>query len=187
MPNTTRRPCDAVRAAAGQPLSNRQKQDICRLARAAWDAQGRPGFADQDPAAPAEIRLSQTEAFELWRHDQQRSATGCPHLTGIQNRDFPHVMARFANLAGRQRDADYWLGRTVGDPQRQALAKLAAVKREVAHVIADADAYVAAIARSRFNTTDLASLSPKQLWGLIFDLRRGAQRKRAAQQQGVPF
>lgn len=175
----------AVAGGAGAPLDNLQKRRVCMLAREAWERVGRPGFADQAADTPAEIRLSEREAFDLWRHDQQRAAAGTEHLTCAQNRAYPHMMAHFARLAGREQDADYWAGRTVGDDQRQALAKLRSEQAAARDVIDNPAGYVAAICHSKYKTHDVQTLSPKQVWTLVFDLRRGAQKRRA--RAGLPF
>ena len=176
----------AQSGAAGAPLSAEQKRRACMLAREAWERQGRPGYSDQAGDLPAEIRLTETEAFTTWRQDEQGRGTGCRHLTCMEQRFFPHVMAHFAGLDGRERDAEYWRGRTVGDQQRQALAKLRSEEAAARDVIEDPHEYVCAIARCKYKTMDIESLSPRAIWTLVFDLRRGAQHRRK-HVEGVPF
>jgi hypothetical protein len=171
--------------AAGAPLSAKQKRDVCMLAREAWLLEGRPGFAGQSDDLPAAIRLTEREALDLWRHDEQRKVCGTEHLTTAQNKGFAHLMAHFAKLAGRERDARYWEGRTFGDASRQALAKLRQTFREVRDVIAIPEDYAASICRSKFKC-GIEEAGEKQLWSLVFDMRRAAQHRRKHVNE-VPF
>ena len=110
--------------AAGGALSNEQKKRVVLLARAAWAKLGKPGFADQAADVPAEIRLKEAEAFDLWRHTEQRKAAGTAHLTCAENRSYPSYMSHFARLAGQDQNAAHWVDRQIGDPQRQAQSVL---------------------------------------------------------------
>lgn len=168
-------------------MTNEQKRRVCMLAREAWDKAGRPGFADQADDTPAQIRISQTEAFEMWRHAEQAKSTGCLHLTCSENRLFPLLMAHFARLAGRAADAEYWADRTVGDPQRQAMFALKRTFDQAKDLIGNPREYCAEIARSKFRTTDLESLSERQIWTLVFDMRRATQKRRAKCLVEAPF
>lgn len=172
--------------AGGGPLSREQKKRVCLAARAGWERCGRPGFADQGADLPAEIRLSEREAFDLWRQGVQSKATGISHLTCMPNREFPRLMQAFADLAGKEDESERWARRGLGDPQRQALAVLRREFARVRDVIEDPQQYVASIARSKFKSVDVEGLNAKQVWSLVFDLRRGAQ-KRRQHVQGVPF
>jgi hypothetical protein len=169
----------AIDSAAGAPLSDEQKRDICMLARRVWDKLGQPGFADQSATLPPETRLSAAEAFTLWRQAQQRAAVGHAHLTACTQRDFPTIFARLLRLGGTGGLADRWAARSVGDPVRQARHLLERELARAQDVIDRPPEYVASIAKARFGTTDLAALSARNLWNLIYDLRRAAQRRRA--------
>jgi len=176
----------AMAGAVGGPLSREQKKRACMLARKAWDKAGRPGYDNQAEGLPREMRLTQREALDVWRQDEQRKATGCLHLTCAENRMYPRIMAHFARLAGIAVDARYWEGRTIGDASRIALAKLRSEIGKARDVIDAPESYVATIARSKYKTADWQGLSEKQLWTLVFDIRRGVQ-KRRAQVSDVPF
>ena len=176
-----------MEGAAGGPLSREQKKRVCMLARTAWDRLGTPGWnAAEQAGVPAELRLSQREAFDLWRHNEQAQASGAAHLTCAENRLFPLLMAHFAELAGKPREEKYWAQRAAGDPQRQALFALRRALHQAKGAIEQPEAYCLAIAHSKFKTHDLESLSPRQLWVLVFDMRRAAQ-KRRGHVAGVPF
>ena len=163
---------------SGAPLSREQKRRVCMLARRAWERLGRPGFADQAEDLPAAVRLTASEAFDVWRQDEQATASGCAHLTCAENRLYPELMGHFSGLAGLDRQADYWSGRAVGDTHRRAMWALRREYSRVGDVIDHPEAYVGQIAQARYKTRDLERLSEKQIWGLVFDLRRAAQRRR---------
>jgi hypothetical protein len=168
----------AMSGASGSPLSRLQKQRICMLAERAWIAAGREHFDPAAAAANDPLALSASEALELWRHEEQQKACGLKHLTACSQREFPRLMAHFLGLLGRPESA-WWAERAVMDPARQARARLERTFQEVSGVIERPAEYAAAIARSKFKTTDLASLSARQTWTLVFDLRRAAQKRRA--------
>jgi len=175
-----------VAGAGGAPLTKKQKQEICIVAREAWEKLGRPGFDDQAEGLPPEIRMKKTEAYTLWRRDEQRKAGGSANLTCSSNGQFARLMEHFCRLAGRKQSMAHWSGRKVGDAQRQAMARLRRECDKARDVIEEPEAYVASIARSKYKTPAIEDLSPRQVTVLTFDLRRGAQ-KRRAKAEGVPF
>ncbi len=169
----------AIRGAASAALDRRQKGRVCAAAARAWAAAGRPGFADQAQDTPPTLRLKEREAFDLWRQDEQRKAIGRLHLTAATQGDYDALLAHFNALAGAGRAADYWTRREVGDDARRARWRLESLElKDAADAIERPEAYVASIAQSRFRTADLHALSAKQVWTLIFDLRRAAARRR---------
>jgi hypothetical protein len=168
----------AIQGAAGAPLDAQQKGKICALAREAWERQGRPGFAGQPEDIPDEMKLSPSEAYKLWRQNEQGLAVGHEHLTACQQRHFPELMRHFSVLAGRQSNAAYWGQRGLTDPARQARAKLERTFGEVSDVIDNPGAYAAKICRARYRC-EIPDANSNQVWTLVFDLRRNAQRRRA--------
>jgi len=168
----------AARGAALGPLTRLQKTRVCVLARRAWLGLGRPGYADQAPNLPDWMRLTEQEAFTLWRQAEQRKAVGVSHLTAASNRDYPELMAHFARLAGQEAGARRWELRAVGDEHRMALAKLRQEMDRERDTIERPEEYVGRIAICKFKTNDFRALSPRQIWTLVFDLRRAAQRRR---------
>ncbi len=175
----------AVSGAAGAPLSARQKRDVVLAAAQAWRKAGRPYFDAAADAAGDPLALSEAQAFELWRHESQAAACGRKHLTACTQREYPGLVAHFLRTAGKEAAADYWAERAAFDPARQARAKLDATLREVAGTIERPADYAAAIARSKFKTADLAALSARQAWVLVFDLRRAAQKRRLRGRTGL--
>ena len=166
----------AVVGAAGVPLSRVQKANVCRLAERAWKAKGMPFFADQD-AMPPEMRLSKSQALETWRQEEQDHVTGKRSLRQCGQGDYCLLMEHFASLAGDFDQAGYWQQRGEGDDARRALHALRNAIA-AAGVLGNATAYAGAIARDKFGTDRFGDLSAKQLWTLVFDLRRAAAGKR---------
>lgn len=172
---TDQRQQAAIAGAANRPLTRNQKKRVCVVAGAAWDKQGRPHF---DPKADPDIRLTKTEAMELWRHEEQDNLIGRRHLTTATQADFPLLMAHFYALAGWQSSADYWSSRIGGDDGRRAAAALNYEYKTVRDVIARPREYIATIATSKFGTANLRDLAPADIWTLVFDLRRAAAARR---------
>ena len=157
-------------------LSREQKAKVCRLAQAAWERQGRPYFDDQGDV-PECLRLSKSLAFETWRQEEQGNLTGKRHLTEMGQGEFPLLMAHFAQLAGEWDEATYWGERAQGDGKRRAMWQLERTVQRCAEALGNAERYACAIARNKFGTSDTAQLTEKQVWTLVFDLRRAAARK----------
>lgn len=171
----------AIDGAAAAPLSREQKRKICMLAERAWDAGGCPMWEPrQDPA----IRLCRTSAFELWRHLEQERLTGRKHLTQCGQGDYELLVAHFARLAGDGREAAAAEARIPGDDVRRAMAVMRAELVHARTQIADPRRYVETIARSKYKA-GLDGLTSKQLWTVVFDLRRAvwARKKKTAANQ----
>jgi hypothetical protein len=168
----------AINSAAGAPLDARQKARICAVARAAWETLNRPGFDNQSADLPDAMRLSETEAFTLWRQHEQGLACGHEHLTACQQRHFADLMRHFcAMVPGEQNSAAWWGSRGIENQRRQARHALELVFGEVSDVIDRPEAYATSICRTRYRC-EIADASARQLWVLTFDLRRNAQRRR---------
>ena len=170
----------AIAGAAGAPLSREQKGKIAMLSRKAWERFGRPGAAPGVTGGKAAA-----EAFRAWRLMQDGEACGKGSLRAATNADYPLLKAHFLRMLGYTATADRMATRAAMDPSQQALAKLRHEMEGAQDVIERPAQYIAAIARCKFKTTDLESLSAKQLWVLVFDIRRSAQKRRTASL--VPF
>lgn len=163
----------AVQGGSGAPLTNEQKKRVILRAR--------KGFCEQG-------HTWEKRAFDAWRYRESVLCVEKESLRACTQEDYPHLMGHFSRLAGDEKGADYWFGRTLGDGRRRARAKLEREMKGAEDVIQEPRAYVAAIARCKFHTTDLRELSEKQVWGMVFDLRRGAQKRRKALKTSeVPF
>ena len=171
----------AINGAASAPLSKEQKRNLCILAERAWNAHGCPLWEPrQDPA----IRLCRTSAMELWRHMEQERLTGRKHLTQCGQADYFLLKAHFARLAGADREADAAEARIPGDDARRAMAVLRAELAAARSQIADPRRYVETIARCKYKEA-IEDLTAKQVWTVIFDLRRAvwARKKTAAKSE----
>lgn len=154
----------AEAGAANTPLSAGQKRDLILLARRAWEKAGA------------------LESFDAWRHRQILLCVERPGLRACTNADYGYVSAHFLALVGQADFAHRQRDRADANDRTMALAKLDAELDAAADVIENGAAYVAAIARARFKTTLIRTdLNAKQIWGLVFDLRRNAQRRRRVQ------
>ncbi len=163
--------------ASSAPLTNEQKAAICILAAEAWEQAGRPYYDDQPGDLPAFMRLTKTDALELWRHEQQQEACGQRHLVACTQRDYLALRGHFRHLLGRDVDAMRDFIRQETRDNAYALAKLKHECRAAEDVIERPLDYVESIARRRYRTA-IADLSTRKVWVLIFDLRRNAQRRR---------
>lgn len=174
----------AINGAANAPLSREQKRNICMVAERAWRAQGSPFW---EPAQDPAVRLARSSALELWRHVEQERLTGRKHLTACGQCDYELLLAHFARLAGDGRAAERAEARMSGDDTRRAMAVLRREMFAARRQIADPRRYVETIARSKYKA-GLDGLTTKQLWTVIFDLRRAvsARRKKAAMEK-APF
>ena len=168
----------AIQGAAAAPLSREQKRKICMLAERAWIAQGQPLW---EPAQDPAIRLCRSSACELWRREEQERLTGRKHLTSCGQADYELLVAHFAGLAGDRREAAAAEARIPGDDVRRAMAvlrrELAAARRQ----IAEPRRYAETIAQAKYKAK-LDGLTAKQLWTVVFDLRRAvsARKKKSA-------
>lgn len=169
----------AINGAASAPLSKKQKRILCMLAERAWNAKGCPLW---EPRQDSAIRLCRTSALELWRHMEQEHLLGRKHLTACCQADYELLRAHFARLAGDHREAAAAEARMSGDDARRAKAFLRNELAAAVRQIADPRRYVETIARCKYKT-NIDSLSAKQVWTIIFDLRRAvwARKKKSTQ------
>lgn len=157
----------AERGAANAPFSFEQCRRIVILARRTF------GRLSEKGAIPAGC------GFDAWRHDQVMAAVSRSGLRACLNQDFQPLKAHFLELLGCEPAAEAARFRAATDPRRQALAALEREMGDAADVIERPREYVAAIARCRFKGQPLEELTARQVWGLVFDIRRNAQRRRA--------
>ena len=164
-------------ATAAAPLTREQKRDVAMLARRAWLRAGRPYYdqAELDTGCP--WAMTPTEALTLYRQEETVAACGRRSLRACTQADYPAIMARMSDAAGLPQLADYWRRRAMGDGTRRAKAVLAREMAAAREVIADPAGYVARIAACKFKA-DVERLNEKQIWTILFDLRRAAAARR---------
>jgi hypothetical protein len=178
----------ARQGAANAALTVEQKRRLAIAARRAWMLHG-----------DARLR-AETEPFDAWRHRHTLMCVERDGLCASTNEDYLPLMAHFsaqsanalqrlgatgasARLASR---ADAMRQRAVTEPRSWAWARLERECREAQDVIAKPMAYLSSIANCKFRTGDLKGLTDKQLWCLIFDLRRNAAARRRRHAAGRP-
>jgi hypothetical protein len=167
----------AMASAAMAPLTREQRVDLAILARNAY------GMAE-GPDAPS-------RGFEAWRHRQTMMVAECAGLRECRQEDYCALRAHFLGVlaagarrrgiepvaASAERLAGRWRDR--GDTEAIRVAR-AALNREFARTagaLGRPAEYAAEIARCKFKTTALGDLSARQVWALVFDVRRAAARK----------
>jgi hypothetical protein len=156
-----------IEGAALAPINSEQKRELAILARRAFERLYDSGA------------ISETTDFDSWRHQQAIQAVERTGLRECRQEDFAQLKGHFLRLLGQPAMANRMQARAELEPRRVALWKLRHECEAVADVIGNAEAYVCGIARARFKVGTLAELGEKQLWILLFDLRRNAQRRRA--------
>lgn len=156
-----------IEGAALVPLSGEQKRDLAQLARRAFNKLYDSG------------KISESSEFDAWRHQQVRQVCERNGLREARNEDYLALQVHFLGLLGHTAMADRKRVQAQLEPQRWALAKLQAECEAASDVIDRPREYASSIARGRFKTAQIENLSEKQLWMLVFDIRRNAQRRRA--------
>lgn len=155
-----------VSGAALAPLSNEQRQELARLALRAY------AHAYPSPSQPRPL-------FDDWRHEQVKIACERDGLRQAHQEDYALVKAHLLRIVGQGAQANRMEDRAQLEQRRVALHKLGQECKAAADVIENGLSYVRSIARARYHGAGLDALNEKQIWGLIFDLRRNAQRRRA--------
>lgn len=155
-----------VDGAALAPLSRDQKRELALLARRAFQRLYDAGT------------LTESTEFDTWRHQQVMQVCERGGLREARNEDFLILQAHFLAMLGQTQMADRRRAQSDMEPRRWALAKLKQECDAAADVIDRAWDYAASISRSRFKTSQIQELGEKQIWMLMFDVRRNAQRRR---------
>jgi glycine/D-amino acid oxidase-like deaminating enzyme len=152
----------AVDGAALALIGPAEKRALAILSRKAWEKLGKPGLD-----------------FDAWRRQQVLMCCERQGLRQARHEDFNYIKAHMLRILGAERQAAGCDLRAATERRRQAIAKLQEECRKAIHV-EHPDAYVKAIARSKFKTTQISrELSAHQVWQLIFSLRNAeARRKR---------
>ena len=144
------------------PLTREDKARVCILAREAFEKMHGRG-----PVTAAELAD--------WRREHQQKACGFDSLTLCQREHLPALEAHFLDLQGESGQAFRKLMHPEMSEQRKALGVLRANLRAFGLM----EGYAAVICRSRCKC-ELDQASVKQLWHVIFTVRKNQQRKRKA-------
>jgi hypothetical protein len=156
----------AEKGAADRLIDKGQKRNLILAAREAFERLVEAG------------ELGDAAEFDSWRHHQQKLTIEVESLTRARNSDYHALLAHFHALAGRTEAARRVESAARVAPRNFALAKLRHEFDAARDVIDEPERYIEAIAKCRFKTPRLDDLTEKQVWGLVFDLRRNAQRRR---------
>jgi hypothetical protein len=157
-----------IDGAALAPLSREQKKDLILLAQRAFER------VSKNSALPAPY-----STFDAWRHQQVMQVCERGGLREARNEDFLALQGHFLGLLGQPVLAERRRVASQLEPRRWALAKLHQECDAATDVIDRPWDYICSIARSRFKTPQIEELGEKQIWMLMFDVRRNAQRRRA--------
>jgi len=158
----------AMAGSAAAPLTKSQRQRL--MARYIV-----PAYARRQAAG----MVGPSETLEAFRREEQYKACHKEHLTCCLQADYPLLVGHFLRLLDRPREAARWELKGLSGQPAVALRKLREACAEARDVIEDPAGYAAAICRAKFKTSDVASLGERQLWCLVFDVRRAAQKRRA--------
>ena len=155
----------AVSGSANTLLTGRQRSALAQLARKAYVNLSNHGLIEQD--------------FDSWRREQCIAACGL-RITEASNRHYLILESHFYNLMGRTDLAFKKVLKQQTEARGWAIQKLF---QECTKAKLSLD-YPRAIARDKFKTTDLETLTDKQLWHLVFSVRRRQQKNNAAKTGG---
>jgi len=157
-----------IDGAALAPLTAAQKRELVLLARRAFERLYDSGA------------ISEATEFDAWRHGQTLQCVERPGISACRQEDFAQVKSHFLRLLGQEGMSQRLQARADMEPRRVALWKLEQECAAARDVIDRPLEYVSSIARARYKAASMDDLGEKQIWVLMFDLRRNAQRRRAA-------
>ncbi len=148
------------------PLTNTQKGDICRAAKAAWKVW--PEREDYCGGLNADV--PRHRLFDAWRREEQERACGLRSLTTATQAHFAPIMAHFSALATPGEATaltGYWLGRAAEEERNRVLHLLrtSTLERKLAY-----PGYPEAICRKQYRC-GLGGATEKQLWRLLYTVR----------------
>lgn len=155
-----------------RPLNQKEKGQICMLARRAWENWARDEWSD---GVGEELNkgVRETVLFRAWRMKEQHFACGIQSLTLCTINHYPALMAHFSRLVGDDKQEQYWTARLVNDPRNVALHKLQENCRKFDLHYPD---YPGSICRRQFKCS-LAGASVKQIWSLVYTVRNRGRAK----------
>ena len=157
----------AMQGSAQAPLTARQRQRLMgRFIVPAWKDAVDKGLTG--------------ESLNEWRVEEQFKACHKSSLRACVQADYARICAHFLRLRGQTEQAREYDLRSACGNSAVARHKLCEAMADARDVIERPEDYAAAISGSKFKTRDLGRLTEKQLWVLVFDLRRAAQRRRKA-------
>ena len=160
----------AVRAQGGAVVHPLQVRAMVVAARRAYKVQAEVGLVDDGVD------------FDTWRRATLHDVVGAAapsSFRAVTQRDYAAVMAYFAELAGDGRAEARRTGQ--GDEQRRALWALNLVEGEVEERFGGREGarrYADALFE-KIHKTDRCCASARQIWAVIFTMRKRAKSRRA--------
>jgi hypothetical protein len=161
----------AVRAQGGAVVKPHQVKAMILAARRAYSEQAKAGLVDDGVD------------FDAWRRATLHDVVGAAapdSFRAVTQRDYAAVMDYFGRLAGDKR-AEARRSDTIADEERRALWALNLVEGEVAGTLGGRDGarrYADALFR-KIHKTDRYGATARQVWAVIFTLRKRATKRRA--------
>lgn len=160
----------AVRAQGGAVVKPNQVKAMILAARRAYKTQAQAGLVDDGVD------------FDAWRRATLHDITGAASpssFRAVTQRDFAAVMRYFGQLAGGE--AEHSSAIKSGDEERRALWALNREEQQLADVFGGREGvrrYSAALFSKIHSTTRLGA-TPRQIWAVIFTLRKRAKARRS--------
>jgi hypothetical protein len=155
----------AMQAASGAPLTKDQRRLLmARYVVPAWQYRVRQGLTE--------------EPLESWRREENFKACNKTHLRACIQQDWNRLCAHYLRILKRHDAAKHMELKSDVSARNVARRKLDDALVDAVDVIDQPARYCRTIANDKFKTRDLDDLSARQLWTLVFDMRRAAQRRR---------
>lgn len=166
----------AIHGGATAPLTNEQKKRAVLIARRAFDLLCERGI------------LGDAAEFDAWRHSECLQCVERGGLTLSSQEDWPFIIGHFAGIIARHTGMDQerrvfesmaarMSVQASTSEEGYALAKMRHECEAAADVLRDPRGFCAGISFKRFGAPP-EKISAKQIWWLIFTLRRRAAQLR---------
>lgn len=161
----------AVRAQGGAVVKPHQVKAMILAARRAYSEQAKAGLVDDEVD------------FDAWRRATLHDVVGAAapdSFRAVTQRDYAAVMDYFGRLAGDKR-AEARRSDTIADEERRALWALNFAERDAAGTLGGREGarrYADALFR-KIHKTDRYGATARQVWAVIFTLRKRATKRRA--------
>ena len=161
----------AVRAQGGAVVKPHQVKAMILAARRAYSEQAKAGLVDDGVD------------FDAWRRATLHDVVGAAapdSFRAVTQRDYAAVMDYFGRLAGDKR-AEARRSDTIADEERRALWALNFAERDAAGTLGGREGarrYADALFR-KIHKTDRYGATARQVWAVIFTLRKRATKRRA--------
>lgn len=166
----------AIQGGAAAPLSNEQKRRAVMTARRAYELMQGKGL------------IGQAVEFNAWRHGECMQCVERGGLTFAAQSDWPYIMGHFAALIAAHTDgenerrvmsdlATRMGSKAITQDSSFAMAKMRHECEAARDVLSDPFGFCRGISFKRFHAPP-EKISAKEVWFLIFTLRRRAAQLR---------